>query len=325
MSCDKNRTDISTIFIGDFDDANEYKKSTKCWEGTICQLKKGAATSRLHLISADNFVYLKSFHSNQSEDFALAVKDGLSFKLFDEASLPCYLMGKKTPGPTLCCTPKDGIIHSVTPDNHESYCVNLSSDLIEQIIQRHNIFSPSVLIPPRTKLFSIKKSTSKELTYWFDAIYRLGESNMISQELLIAIVNDIIENIIGPLLIKIILGQEKHENNRNIGRDIKHIESILTIVNSSIESTPTIAQLAQKIGVSQRAIQYLFKRHMKMSPKQYIKAKRLNAVRSCLKQAKSQRGIIAEIANRHGFWHMGQFAQDYRVHFGVSPKHHLRK
>ena len=28
---------------------------------------------------------------------------------------------------------------------------------------------------------------------------------------------------------------------------------------------------------------------------------------------------IAEIANGWGFWHMGQFAADYRQHFGALP------
>jgi AraC family transcriptional regulator, ethanolamine operon transcriptional activator len=56
---------------------------------------------------------------------------------------------------------------------------------------------------------------------------------------------------------------------------------------------------------------------MGMSPKAYLKAKRLNAVRQDLKRAEAN--AVAEIANRWGFWHTGNFAADYLRLFGELP------
>jgi len=35
--------------------------------------------------------------------------------------------------------------------------------------------------------------------------------------------------------------------------------------------------------------------------------------------------LVADVANRHGFWHMGQFAKDYRKTFGELPSETLKR
>ena len=50
-----------------------------------------------------------------------------------------------------------------------------------------------------------------------------------------------------------------------------------------------------------------------------MKYYRLNAVRSALKRMDSAQVMVADIANEKGFWHMGQFAKDYRQMFGELP------
>jgi AraC-like DNA-binding protein len=56
-----------------------------------------------------------------------------------------------------------------------------------------------------------------------------------------------------------------------------------------------------------------------VSPKQYIQARRLNGVHRDLCKANLHGKRISDIANDWGFWHMGQFAADYRKFFGELP------
>ena len=60
-----------------------------------------------------------------------------------------------------------------------------------------------------------------------------------------------------------------------------------------------------------------------LGPKAYYSRLRLNEVRQEL-LAGSPSDVIAEIANRNGFWHMGQFAKEYRRFFGELPSETLR-
>ncbi|QDT36869.1 helix-turn-helix domain-containing protein [Stratiformator vulcanicus] len=80
----------------------------------------------------------------------------------------------------------------------------------------------------------------------------------------------------------------------------------------------TIPEVATAAGVSERALRYGFQERFGLSPKQYLQACRLNGVRKAL-VAGDSRVSIQDVAIRWGFWHMGQFAADYRRHFGELP------
>jgi AraC-like DNA-binding protein len=77
--------------------------------------------------------------------------------------------------------------------------------------------------------------------------------------------------------------------------------------------------------VSQRTLEYAFSARYGMPPKAFLNTFRLNAVRRELRAANSSSEGVADIANRWSFWHMGQFAADYRDRFGELPSRTLRK
>ena len=52
---------------------------------------------------------------------------------------------------------------------------------------------------------------------------------------------------------------------------------------------------------------------------------RLRGVRIELRQSCSRRTRVADVAAQWGFWHMGQFAADYRRRFGELPSETLRR
>ena len=81
-----------------------------------------------------------------------------------------------------------------------------------------------------------------------------------------------------------------------------------------------ICRVAQ---VSQRTLEYAFVERFGLTPKAYLKAYRLNEVRRELRTANLEIGKVADIANRWGFWHMGQFAADYRAQFFELPSQTL--
>jgi AraC family transcriptional regulator, ethanolamine operon transcriptional activator len=50
-----------------------------------------------------------------------------------------------------------------------------------------------------------------------------------------------------------------------------------------------------------------------------LKAVRLNGVRKQLRHADTSTTRVADVANDWGFWHMGQFAADYKAFFSEKP------
>jgi len=86
-----------------------------------------------------------------------------------------------------------------------------------------------------------------------------------------------------------------------------------------------VHDLCLAAGVSERSLRRLFYDRYGVSPKTFVNWVRLNRVRSDLKKCTGKKSKIADIANSHGYWHMGQFAADYKKLFGELPSTTLNK
>jgi AraC-like DNA-binding protein len=84
--------------------------------------------------------------------------------------------------------------------------------------------------------------------------------------------------------------------------------------------------LARQVNVSTRQLQAGFREHLGMSPTQYLRQLRLRRVREDLTGSDpARRPMVAEVAYRWGFTHLGRFAQDYRARYGESPSQTLHR
>ena len=87
----------------------------------------------------------------------------------------------------------------------------------------------------------------------------------------------------------------------------------------------SISDLCRITNTSERTLQYTFKEYYGMSPKAYLKARILNEVHTALRLADPNTTKVIDIAYQYGFWHMGQFAADYKRMFGKLPSETLNR
>ncbi len=84
----------------------------------------------------------------------------------------------------------------------------------------------------------------------------------------------------------------------------------------------SILQVCSQLGTSRRKLNYCFQDVLGTSPVKYLRALRLNGVRRSLRQAAP--GVtVQDVATHWGFWHLSQFAQDYKRLFGERPSQTL--
>lgn len=86
----------------------------------------------------------------------------------------------------------------------------------------------------------------------------------------------------------------------------------------------TMADIADAVSVTPRAVQYMFRRQLDTTPMGYLRRLRLERARTDLLSADPTRDTVAAIAMRWGFAHTGRFSQVYRGEFGESPSATLR-
>ena len=87
-------------------------------------------------------------------------------------------------------------------------------------------------------------------------------------------------------------------------------------IEEGSEKGVSVREIAKASRISRRTLEYAFRDRYGISPKAFINSQRLVRVRRDLL---SKPGTIADSANRWGYWHMGQFARDYRNQFGELP------
>ncbi len=86
-----------------------------------------------------------------------------------------------------------------------------------------------------------------------------------------------------------------------------------------------VTDLCRATGVSERALEYAFKRVMGMAPMAYLTRLRLNRVRKALLTADRGSTTVSAQALNWGFWHLGEFARAYKDCFGERPSDTLRR
>ncbi|WP_448334137.1 helix-turn-helix transcriptional regulator, partial [Streptomyces sp. DSM 41534] len=90
-------------------------------------------------------------------------------------------------------------------------------------------------------------------------------------------------------------------------------------IEANADRDITLADIAEAVYVTPRALQYMFRRHLELSPMGYLRQVRLNHARRQLLNADPATTTVQAVAARWGFAHTGRFAAAYRRTFGENP------
>jgi len=96
-------------------------------------------------------------------------------------------------------------------------------------------------------------------------------------------------------------------------------------ITAHLQQPLTLKDLCHAIYCSRRSLFYAFEEVFGVSPMVYLKARRLQAVRSALQHAAPDQVGVMEVARRFGFWSKSHFARDYQQCFGEYPRDTLRR
>ena len=106
-------------------------------------------------------------------------------------------------------------------------------------------------------------------------------------------------------------------------RQQRLIDAAIRIARERAHEILSVKDLCAETGISERTLRRGFRERFGVSPKQYLQAQRLIGVRRELRNAAPET-TVTDIANSWRFWHMGQFAADYRRQFGELPSQTLK-
>ena len=105
----------------------------------------------------------------------------------------------------------------------------------------------------------------------------------------------------------------------HFSRRAKAVSKALRFIEEHEDPVLQIGTICKETGIAWRTLDRGFKERFDISPKAYLLKRRLSEVQSLLRQASPGQAKVNELAARQGFWHMGQFARDYKRLFGELP------
>jgi transcriptional regulator GlxA family with amidase domain len=85
-----------------------------------------------------------------------------------------------------------------------------------------------------------------------------------------------------------------------------------------------VSDIASAINVTPRSVQYTFRRHLGVTPLEYLRRVRLDRAHRDLQAADPAVDTVMEIAGRWRFGHPGRFSMAYKEAFGHPPSRTLR-
>ncbi|BBX19304.1 AraC family transcriptional regulator [Mycolicibacterium duvalii] len=99
----------------------------------------------------------------------------------------------------------------------------------------------------------------------------------------------------------------------------------MAYLDDNADRDVALADIAEAIHVTPRALQYMFRRHLDITPMEYLRGVRLDHAHRDLQRADTTDTSVQTVAARWGFAHPGRFAAMYQKTYGCKPSETLRR
>jgi len=308
---------VETQESHDFDDLTPLQYG---WEFSVSQLGPSEELSYATLYQTANIGYV-SFQYGSAYDQSIRSREGfLSFGLLDIENPPTWAHDRLIPNDGLTVFPHDEDLKGVSPVGFRGSGIHFAKDFITNLVEQVYNQPINLLVPSSgTYMTDVEKLgvLRTELRMWRElaspgADIRPAIITRREESLALAVINALIN--------------EKFTEKESLMRSTRSVSLALNIIHNSEFESITAMELCKHTECSQRTLEKCFSNRFGVTPKKYIKCLRLAEVRQGLLNFDAlDYDSIIELAAVNGFWHMGQFAADYRRIYGELPSETLNR
>ena len=297
-----------------FDDFDELTAATRHWDLDFHQLDRGQFHGEIMQLMVGRIQIGVARFERSLQQQGASPPGVRTFVIPAASEVRFNWRRNKVTGKDLLLFPPNGELESVSRTDFHIFTMSVPEDLIlsanetdAPLMLSWEKLSGSAYLPQLRNMLANVISAAKANSEF------LTRANVIA-ELEHELISLLVQNICHTSSPQVRLPHRK--------RDLA-VEQIQRMIVDSKNKLFSVADLCAATKVSQRTLRYAFFDRYGVTPKAYLKAIRLNGVRRELKSSFSLCTKINKVAMDWGFWHMGQFAADYRRHFGELPSQTL--
>ena len=218
-----------------------------------------------------------------------------------------------TPNPLINFNHRGGF-DSVTDSCFEGYTFAFTEEYLEKSARNLGLAIPDWIYDPEPGRVVRESKSSHRVFCDLDALI----GNRFGDEAEDAISELLVNFLIATVPEEAALKYPKGASRRRV------ISNALDYIESHCRDRIQISELCQQIGTSVRTLDRAFREKFGVTPKSYIRNRRLASVRGELLASKEDIKVT-QIASDWGFTHLGQFSNDYRKLFGELPSETLHR
>ena len=289
-------------------DANHQADNLINWQQEYDQLSSGGF---IGVINEINFPHLHVFREDTNRKLRqqCRVEDGGLWLGLSANNKNCRINSEQSTQHQFLCRPGSQDFELLTPEDFSIFGIVLHSTLFSECI----VNSEDTYLAQSINSLWLENIPSHVLNAFYQYLSILLQPtcrwSRSTQE---AILQDAVIDLLNQAQYSPAITVGIHQRQLIM----KRVNQYLT--ESRLKSPVTINEICEAVHVSRRTLQYTFTHCCDISPKQYIKTTRLNQVRRALLNSENIKAV-GEVAFEHGFFHLGQFSQDYKRLFGETP------
>ncbi|OAJ57121.1 AraC family transcriptional regulator [Paraburkholderia ginsengiterrae] len=307
--------------VSALDDVHDHSLAVDGWEQVYRQMTPGRFESTLVQACDDNFQF---FRESTNRRVAQA---GISPPGYSSIAVPLYALatgtfqGHHVDGFALMLLGPGEEFHLHTPESMHYIGVSLPTQLMQQLVSETvdesavAKLSQSVLRLPEEAAAALRQQLVPFLDATEQSADRLdaAASARRFQDEVTSMFLSLFEGATG----------DAHDLTHATYSDI--VRRCERFLQEYADHPVTVLDLCRMVRCSRRTLQTSFQRVANVTPVEYLRSLRLNAVRRLLRSTSAPELLIGDAAARWGFTHLSYFAREYRDLFGELPSQTLRK
>jgi AraC family ethanolamine operon transcriptional activator len=289
------------------------------WDFEAAQLSPVVAESRVVLYETEHVRY-NQFRLNAAFEQRLCARSGfVSFGMLSPDCPRAWLQDQEISRNALIVFPRDEVMQAASPigfrGNGMHFTLPFLTYLAEVIYHK-----PLTQVLPPTGLYEPDMEKLQAIRAEFYKWQQLARTDVGSRAFVIARREESL-----ALAILDGLTDARPSEQQVLLKSDRGLNLALELIHDSDLENISAVELCRNTDISQRSLEKCFVKRFGVTTKKYIKCLRLAKVRrGLLNFDKANCESIIELAGIQGFWHMGQFAADYRRLYGELPSETLR-
>ncbi len=305
-----------------FNNFVELAEALQLWNIEIRQLKKCTINDTLMQLKVENFFLANADFSGLTHQIG-AIPPGRTFAFYTGENAKFLWRKKDIPHNGLLIFPLDATL-DVISDSIKTITYAISfpeEELISRLQKNERILYETIV--SKNDVILMDESTMEQLHEVYGRYMQSVEEDpdlIHSKNFYTCLKEELIS-----LLIEIVLNKESSNIPNPKDQMVLFWEKIESYIETHKSRPIMISELAKAVGIGERSLYRMFNDRFSLTPKAYLNTLRLNGVNNDLTKISSSEKTIADIANNWGYWHMGQFAADYKRLFGELPSQTINK